>query len=288
MTDHKSTISFAVVAMMLVATTSIVGGDTAGKLLTGGGESPFFVAWSRFALGAALILPLSGMTLSEWPQLLNWRILMRAMLIVCGISCILTALRTEPIANVFGGFFIGPVVAYVLSVVILKERVSPARTVLLLIGFAGVLIVVRPGAGMGLGMFWAVAAGTCYGCYLVVTRWLAVAFRPRFLLTSQLLIGAIVLTPLGLPDWPASGDSTLWLLVLASAVLSAAGNYLITVVNRTVPASVSAPLVYFQLVAAAVFGVLVFGDWPDTLSLIGLVVILSSGLGGFVLALRQR
>jgi len=277
-----------VILLICIATTSIVVGDAAGKLLTQDGVSPFFIAWSRFALAAGLLLPLSGMTRAELPQLWNWRVVLRAALIAGGISSILTALRTEPIANVYGAFFIGPVVAYALSVVLLGERVTRARSFLLAIGFLGVLMVVQPSAQMGPGMIFALLAGMCYGSYLTATRWLAGQYRPRFLLTAQLVIGAILLAPLGLTHLPGAGSPAIWGLVLLSALASALGNFLLVLINRTTPATISAPLIYFQLIAAAVLGVVVFADWPDVLSLLGLAVILASGLGGFVLAQRNK
>ncbi|MDF1803697.1 DMT family transporter [Thalassovita sp.] len=277
-----------VVLLICIATTSIVVGDAAGKLLTQSGVSPFFIAWSRFALAAGLLLPLSGMTRAELPQLWNWRVVLRAALIAGGISSILTALRTEPIANVYGAFFIGPVVAYALSVLLLNERVTRARTVLLAIGFLGVLMVVQPSTQMGPGMLFALLAGMCYGSYLTATRWLAGQYRPRFLLTAQLVIGALLLAPLGLTHLPGAGSPAIWGLVLLSALASALGNFLLVLINRTTPATISAPLIYFQLIAAAVLGIVVFADWPDLLSLLGLGVILASGLGGFVLAQRNK
>ncbi|MGB0849111.1 MAG: hypothetical protein ACPGSM_20425, partial [Thiolinea sp.] len=60
------------------------------------------------------------------------------------------------------------------------------------------------------------------------------------------------------------------------------------VVNKTTPASVVAPLVYSQLLAATVIGYLVFADWPDGLSLLGLGVIMLAGLSSFWLASRQH
>jgi len=104
-------------------------------------------------------------------------------------NCILTALKTEEVANVFGAFFVGPLVAYTLSVVLLKEHSSLPRVALLLVGFVGVLLVVKPGFGMTSGLLIAMIAGVLHGSYLVATRWLAGDYRPRFLLWSQLLIG---------------------------------------------------------------------------------------------------
>ena len=272
-------------AGVFLAMTLIVGGDTAGKVLTQSGVAPSFVAWSRFALAAVILVPLSAMQRGEWRLLADWRVILRAALIAGGIFCILTALRSEPMANVFGAFFVGPIVAYVASALLLKERVSLARSILLAIGFLGVLLVVRPSGSVGAGIWWAVAAGCLHGGYLTATRWLAVSYRPRFLLASQLMIGAVLLAPVGvvaLPDLGAGG----WGLILVSALGSAFGNLILVLINRQVPASVTAPLIYFQLVAATAYGLAVFNEWPDQITLAGLVVILATGVAGFILSRR--
>lgn len=137
---------------------------------------------------------------------------------------------------------------------------------------------------MGTGMIFAVMAGVFYGAYLAATRWLAPFHPSPFLLASQLVIGAVLLLPAGLGSVPDSADPRIWMLVIVSSLASAFGNYLLVVVNRTTPATVSAPLIYFQLIAATVIGFLVFGDWPEPLALLGLGVIFASGLGGLALA----
>ena len=268
----------ALFSQVFAALTFVVLGDAAGKTLTGLGFSPFFVAWTRFALAAIVLLPLSGLKRSELRHLADWRILLRAGLIAGGICSILTALRTEPIANVFGAFFIGPGVSYLLSILLLGERVTPLRSILLALGFVGVLLVVKPGFGATPGIGFAVLAGVFYGSYLTATRWLAVSYRPRFLLLSQLMIGGLLLAPLGLTTQiPSISPTALW-LITGSALGSAAGNFILVMVNRTTPASLVAPLVYTQLIAATAVGYLIFGDWPDLVSFAGLAIILISGL----------
>jgi drug/metabolite transporter (DMT)-like permease len=218
---------------------------------------------------------------------LDWRLYLRAILIVGGIVSILTALKTEPMANVFGGFFVGPVVSYFLSALLLREQITPLRTLLLLVSFAGVLLVVRPGFGMTAGMGFAILAGCFHGGYLVATRWLAGDFRPRFLLFSQLLIGAILLAPFAMSERPEI-TVPLFSLITLSALGSAGGNLLLVIVNRTTPAGVVAPLIYSQLLAAMVIGWAVFGQWPDAFSLTGLVIIMVAGVSSVWFAGRGR
>ena len=275
------------VFMMLLGMTLIVTGDTAGKLLLAAGFTPFFVAATRFFLGALMLAPFMGLTRADIPNFFNWRVILRACCVTGAISCILTALSTEPIANVFGAFFIGPLLSYFLSAILLKEAITWRRTALILLGFAGVVLVVKPGFGMTTGMGFAVMAGCFYGCFIVATRWLAGQYRPRFLLISQLMIGSCFLMPMAIGPIPDLSIKLTSLIAL-SALSSGLGNLLLVVVSRTTPANVVAPLVYTQLLAATIFGFLVFGDWPDTLSFIGLTVILFSGLASFWLAGRGK
>lgn len=277
-----------VFGLVFAAMSLIVIGDAAGKVLTQHGASPFFVGWTRFAIAALLLLPFSGLTRSELPQLGHRGILLRSALISTGICLILTALRTEPIANVFGAFFVGPVVAYILSVLILKERVTPVRTFLLLLGFGGVLLVVQPGFGMSRGLIFAALAGCSHGAYLVATRAVAGQYRLRFLLISQLMFGAIALAPLGLSA--SMPEFSYWVigLITISAFGSASGNYILVMVNRTTPASLIAPLIYTQLIAATISGYVFFGDWPDIVRFLGLSIILASGMMSLWFAGRGR
>ena len=276
-----------VVGMVVVAMTLIVGGDVAGRLLTTAGFSQFFVAWARFALAAVVLFPVCGLVPGELRKLLSFPLILRACLIAAAIASILTALKTEPLATVFGGFFVGPIVSYVLSAILLKERVTIPRTVLLMISFGGVLLVVKPGFGMTPGLGFALLAGCLHGSYLVTTRWLAGSYRPRFLLLSQLVIGAIVLAPAAVTPLPAM-TAPLFGLIVISALGSAIGNLLLVLANRAAEASVIAPLIYSQIILATAFGYLFFGEWPDPIGLLGLAVIIAAGAGSIWAAGRPR
>lgn len=264
------------VGLMLLGMSFIPMGDTAGKLLSGSyGVETGFIAWSRFMLGATLAL----LVLRQAPHLRlarDWRIWLRGGLIAGGILSILTALRTEPIASVFGAFFIGPAVSYMLSVWLLNEPFSPVRFLLVLVGFAGVLLVVQPGPTMNSGLLFAVLAGVFYGAFLTTSKWLAPVVPAPQLLLSQLFVGSFLLAPVGLttlPDFsvPVAG------LTLLSAGFSAAGNMLLIVAYGRATASALAPFVYFQLVAATGLSITVFSTMPDALTWAGLAVILLAG-----------
>ncbi|MBU2992756.1 DMT family transporter [Octadecabacter sp. 1_MG-2023] len=273
---------------MLTSMTLIVGGDVAAKVLSQDGISPIFVAWTRFALASVLLIPFSGLTRSDAPALRDPGVWLRALLIMAGISCILTALRTEPVANAFGAFFVGPIVAYVLSVIVLKEKVTTSRTLLLGLSFIGVLLVVKPGFGATIGMGFAILAGVFHGSYVVATRWIAPRYRPRLLLISQLVLGAILLAPFGLAARPEAITWGIFGLIAISAIGSAIGNLLLVSLSKTTPSSIIAPLIYTQLLSATLLGYLVFSDWPDWIAFVGLAVIFASGVASLALSRNPR
>ena len=169
---------------------------------------------------------------------------------------------------------------------VLKETITWQRTALLALSFIGVLLVVKPGFGMTPGMGFAILAGSLHGSFLVVTRSVAQDYRAKFLLASQLIIGTVVLSPFSLLETPEM-DMNIVGLIFISALGSAFGNLLLVVVNQKTPASVVAPLVYSQLFSAMVIGYLVFAEWPDGLSFLGLGIIMISGVFSFWLALKQ-
>ncbi|MDF3351719.1 DMT family transporter [Sulfitobacter sp. KE34] len=267
------------IPIMFIAMSLIPAGDSAGKILTSGmGVAPVFVAWSRFAIGALMVLPF--LPRGTWGLMRDWRLWLRAGTLALGITCIQTALRTEAIANVFAAFFIGPMISYLLAAIFLRERISLLRSALILLGFCGVLLVVRPGLGGGTGgpgLLFAVAAGLFYGVFLTMSRWLSDLAPPLALTFTQLAMSAMMLLPLGLMNLP---EATLPVagLATASALFSMLGNLLLLYAYRRAPATRLAPLVYFQLIAAVLLGLFLFSTLPDALTWAGLAVIITAGI----------
>ncbi|WP_390911211.1 EamA family transporter [Pseudosulfitobacter sp. SM2401] len=264
------------ILIMFIAMSFIPAGDTAGKLLSSNlSVEPLFIAWSRFAVGALLILPF--IKRDAWALLRDWRIWGRALILCCGISSIQVALSMAPIADVFAAFFIGPLISYALAAIFLKEPITWQRTALIGIGFLGVLIVVQPGADMNPGLIWAAVAGTCYGMFLTASRWLAHLGTPIAFTFTQLFIAALVLAPVGLVNVPVM-TFNVSILTLGSALFSMLGNLLLLYAYSTAPATKLAPFVYFQLLAAVLLGWLVFDTWPALITWVGLLIVMGAGV----------
>ncbi|MEX3314238.1 DMT family transporter [Sulfitobacter sp. PS-8MA] len=268
------------IPIMFIAMSLIPAGDSAGKILTGSlGVAPVFVAWSRFAIGTLLVLPF--LSPGSWALMRDGRLWLRAGTLAAGITCIQTALQTEALANVFAAFFIGPMFSYLLAALFLRERISLLRSALILLGFLGVLLVVRPGLNTtstgGAGLLFAVAAGMFYGVFLTMSRWLSDIASPLALTFTQLAMSALMLLPLGLMNLPAATVEVAG-LATASAAFSMLGNLLLLYAYRRAPATRLAPLVYFQLIAAVLLGLFLFNTLPDALTWAGLAVIITAGI----------
>ena len=266
-------------------------GVPAGVFGDGLGVGSGFAAFSRFLLGAVLLALLMPAALRREALGLagDWRVWLRGALIAGCIWSVITAAATEPLATVFGAFFVGPLVSALLAVLFLGERMGRAQVACLGLGFLAVLLVVRPGWGPGFGVTtgtaFAVLAGLFYGGFLTTSRWLANRAQPLALLLAQFAVGAVLLAPVGLAQLPAPGWSLAG-LTLGSALASLAGNLALILAYRRAPASQLAPLIYLQLIAGTGFGLAFFGDWPDAVTLAGLALLIAAGLAGYLLAPR--
>jgi len=264
-------VGFMVVGMVLIPV-----GDAIAKFLSGTTDySASFLAWARFSLGACLLLPLACLNTAANTLSKTFFVKqsLRGLLIALTVVTIIKAVSLSPIAEVFGCFFIGPVLSVILSVFVLKERASAAEWLSVVLGFVGVLLVVQPallgfdtanGTAVGgvvdrTGLHWALLAGVFYGLFLVATRWAANVGDPLAQVTLQFVVAALVLAPFGLPDLLQYGVSSL-LLLIAMSVTSVMANYCSIQALARAKAAVLAPVVYMQVVAATLLGMVMFNE----------------------------
>ena len=190
------------------------------------------------------------------------------------------ALHTMPLAEATAIYFLSPLIIVALSPWMLGEKVHTRQVASVLTGFAGMLLIVRPGGALPLtGMVLMLMAAGAYAMLQILTRRLAgkVSMEQQFAWTAVI---CTVMTVLTLPSadplaWPGPGDLALMVLV---GVLSGLGQYLLIKAFQKVSASSLAPFNYFHLLLAVMFSVLVFGQRPDALALLGIAVIACAGL----------
>ena len=210
------------------------------------------------------------------------------------------SLAAMSLADATAVLFVAPLVVTVLAIVFLGEKVGPRRWLAVAIGFAGVLLIVRPGAGtFQAAALLTILAACAYASLHILTRVLGpseTAISMAFWVQVVLIVVSLTIglafgdgrfapeNPEGLMKsvafllnpWVVPSSNEVGLIAIAG-VASATGGYLISQAYRLGEASLIAPFEYAALPFAIFWGFLVFGDWPVWLTWFGFALIVGSG-----------
>ena len=239
------------------------------------------VVWLRFATHAvfasALLLPVRGRALVQTSHL-RWHLL-RALMFVAMTGINFWALQYLQLAVTSSIFFAVPIVIALLAAPLLGERLDAARWGAILAGFAGVLLIVRPGsAEFHPAMLLSICNAFLYALFNLMTRHLAAYDPPETIQYLPAVGAAIVLAPFALAAWESPDGWLEWSVACLLGVFGGLGHYLLALAHRYAPATVLAPFLYQQVIYMAVFGYLVFGDVPSGAVWTGAVIVVASGL----------
>ena len=237
------------------------------------------IQWIRYVLffGLAVLLarrmPLRGLRPNN-PKLQ----ILRGLLVTGSSVLFVFGVRQMSMAEATTISFLSPLLITILSIPLLGEVVGIRRWGAVLVGMAGVLIVVRHGtSGFQPAAFWGMASSFCWAAALIITRKISTTDLATTTLLCSAGIGAVTLSfvlPFGWA-WPSAAQ---WCLVLMLGVLSSLGQWMVILAHRQAPASLLAPFSYSQLIWAIGTGFLVFGALPDRWTIAGAAVIIASGL----------
>ena len=270
--------------LMSLAMLSIPTVDGLAKYLSAD-YSPLFLGWARYAVATLIVLPIAALRRDGrlFPAEGRLSHMLRTLFLVISMTFYFLALARIPLATAISAFFVGPIAAVVLSVFVLKERMTWPKFVSLAFGFIGALVILRPGGEINPGILFAFAAGLCFAVYVIVTRLAARRSDPVSTLAFQCAIGTLLLTPQAVATWavPQWGDLAFF---LALGIMSSLSHLLSIAAFRFAEASTLAPLVYLELIGAALIGYYVFGEVPDMFTIIGAGLIIAAG---FILLRRQ-
>lgn len=236
--------------------------------------------WARYVVHMLFMLivlgPRIGFDLVR-TQRMGLQIL-RGLLLAGSTFFFYSALKFLPLAEAAAISFVAPLMVVAFSGPILHERVNRGQWLAVLAGFVGVLIVVHPGAAlMHLASLLPLGAALLYSLYQVFTRKLAGRENPMATLFYTALVGTGVCS-LVLPFTWQTPTLTQGLILLCMGLVSGAGHFmLIRAVHYAAPSAL-APVVYSQLVWANIYSMIVFNDYPDFTSVIGMIVIVIAGL----------
>lgn len=245
------------------------------------------VVWARYTFHLLFLLPLLALRF-RWVDLVPkrpWFQVLRGALMLLSSLLFFGALARLPLVDVLALFFVSPLVVTALAPIVLRERIGWRRVLAVVVGFVGVMVLLRPGLGafepfalVGL------AAGVVHGVYLLVTRKLAGTAPPLVTLTYSALFGTAILSAWVLPKWLTPSPHEL-LVMVALGAAATLGHYLVVKAFDYAPASWLAPVGFAEIVGATLVGFLAFGDLPDAVSWVGIAVIVGSGL---YISLRER
>jgi len=239
------------------------------------------VVWARYTGGFVLAFlvsnPLSrpGLMRTGRPGL---QILRAAMMLGSTVTNFM-AFRYLQLDQALSILFSTPFLVAILAGPMLGEWIGWRRWIAILVGFAGVLLVTRPGIG---GMHWAaiysVGSAIFYSLYIVLTRVLSRTDPSDTTLFYANILGAAAMLPVLPFVWTMPDNPWLIFLMVVFGAFGSFGHYLLIAAHRLAPASVLAPFMYTQLLWATCFGYFVFGDMPNRWTLAGAAIVIASGL----------
>ncbi|AYD64032.1 DMT family transporter [Achromobacter sp. B7] len=226
----------------------------------------------------------SGMRLRDAPE--KPLLILRGVTLATVATCFMTALIWMPLSEATAIYFTSPLIMVALSPWLLGERVRPVQWLAVAVGFAGMLLIVRPGGDLPLlGTLLMAVSAICYAIFQVLTRKLSgkVPGPVQYAYTAIIcLIVTALPAPFFLPDpWPTPGDAA---IIIALGACSGLAQVLLIAAFQRVSAATLAPLNYFQLLLAVLFSTFWFQRPPDALALAGMALIMASGV---FLAMRR-
>jgi len=204
--------------------------------------------------------------------------IIRGLLLAGSTVCNFLALRYLQLAETASIAFSNPLWVCALSVPLLGEKVGPRRWMAVLVGFIGVLIIVRPGmSGFQPAALISVTSALFTALYQLATRKIAAYDSALTTMFYTAAVGTAALLP-AMPTVWVMPDLAGWLLMMLVGAFGAVGHQLLIVAHRLAPAAVLAPFSYSQIVMMVLIGYVVFGDLPDLWTVAGGAIVIASGI----------
>ena len=216
-----------------------------------------------------------GLLRTGWPALQ----LGRSVLLLGSTVFNFMAFRYLQLDEALAILFSTPFLVAILAGPVLGEWVGWRRWTAIMVGFVGVLVVVRPGMG---GLQWAallsLVSAFCYAGYSITTRMLSTTDSSETTLFYANLFGFVVMVPVLPFVWTAPPSWIDMVLMVAVGAFGAGGHFLLILAHRNAPASVLSPFIYTQIVWATTLGYLVFANVPSHWTVTGACIVIASGL----------
>jgi S-adenosylmethionine uptake transporter len=273
-------------SMMIVAMLMLPGIDAIAKWLAGSVSSGQ-VTWSRFFFQIILMFPLLLKTRGPWltPALMLHAA--RGSLIALATLFFFSGLAYLPLADAIAIFFIEPLLVTLLSALFFGEAIHWRRILAISLGFIGALIIIRPTfAEVGFAVLYPVSAAFCFSFYIVLTRKLVRHEDPIRLQFFAGIFGCLVMSialyfgsandiAILAAAWPTANH---WWLLGGLGLIATGCHLLIVYAYRKASIGILAPFQYVEIIGATILGLVIFNEFPDPVTWLGIAIIVGSGM----------
>ena len=273
--EERPLVAIGLVLLSMAIFSSI---DVLSKILVAE-YSPIEVAWGRYLSNVLVLVPF--VVRSRGRLLVTQRPLSQ---FVRGVSMLgsavlfMAGLGQLAIADATSIGFVSPLMVTALSIPILGEKVGIRRWAAVVVGFIGILIIIRPGtSAFNPAALFPVLSAACWSCGLVITRRMKSGEPVLTTLFYTALVGLALLTVLLPTSWsPPSGRA--FGLMMLMGLLNTCGQYALVLGYIRGPASMLAPFSYSQIIWSMLSGVFIFGTIPGFFTGVGAAIVVASGL----------
>lgn len=254
--------------------------DAIAKAMGIGGINPLQIGWGRWLAQVAIMAPL----VIWFHGLRGFR--PRAPMLQIGLGLtvagatvmIFFGLRELPMPTVTSTLFVAPLIVVALSGILFGEKIGPWRWSAVIVGFGGVLLIVRPGSDVFLGgSVYPLGAAACLVGYIIFARMNAGKNPPMVTMFWMGVVGTLFMGVLMVPVYEPFTLADWGRIAIMGAVLTLGHGLIIWAADR-VEASAMAPMPYMEMVTATVLGYLVFDELPGIAVWFGCVLVIGAGL----------
>lgn len=232
---------------------------------------------SHLVLVVAVFLPRMGLGLFRTRSLGTQAVSSVVMLL--STLFFFSAVKSIPVAEAISVTFVAPLAVVLLAWPMLGERITPFRLAAVIVGFAGVLIVIRPGSAV---FQWAslllLCSAICYAIYQILIRRLAGVDHPATSIFYSVLLGAVIMSAWLPFVWKMPATWSDWALLCSLGLFGGLGHYCVAKAMTYASANFIAPFNYTQMIGSVIVGYLLFAEVPDLYTWLGTAVIVAAGL----------
>ena len=252
--------------------------------------SPATVTFGRFVVQSAFLFAFLAFAWRSGalPVYFSGVNIVRGMIMGLAAMLFFTAIKYMPLADAISVFFVEPIIVMLMSAAFLGEKVGWRRLVAAVVGFAGAIIVIRPSYELfGVVSLLPLCTAFLFSVYLILTRISGGNDNPLIMQFYAGIGGVIICSViLAMGSLVGVGDFSLtfptegraWSLLLGIGLFAVASHMLIVIAFSMAPASILAPFQYIEIVSATIFGLVLFGEFPDFTKWIGIFIIIGSGI----------